>query len=209
MFFKLIRYVFYTFPSEAIKHVKLSQPSAPCTPAPGYSLTRCVERSVMARAGCQPPWTRSPGGGDLPVCDNMVSLKKYQEEFKRNIYNNDRNGIIKATKCLVPCSFIEYKVTDGVECIRLTIYPTDDGGPDHNTNRRFLHNLRCPLHRFCGGSEGGGGLLLPQPRVRLWRRARPVHWIQLSDGRRLYIYLQCKPFKVTINISYHRCRVYR
>ena len=115
MFFKLIRYVFYTFPSEAIKHVKLSQPSAPCTPAPGYSLTRCVERSVMARAGCQPPWSRSPATGDLPLCDNMVSLKKYQEEFKRNIYNNDRNGIIKATKCLVPCSFIEYKVTDRVD----------------------------------------------------------------------------------------------
>ena len=86
-------------------------------------------------------------------------------------------------------------------------FASDDGGPHHNTNRRFLYNLRCPLHRLCGGSEGGGGLLLPQPCVRLWRRARPVHWIQLSDGHRLCIYFQCKPFKVTINISYHRCRI--
>ena len=69
----------------------------------------------MARAGCQPPWSRSPGDGDLPVCDNMTSLKKYQEEFKWNVYNNDRDGIIKATKCLAPCSFIEYKVIDKVQ----------------------------------------------------------------------------------------------
>ena len=41
---------------QAIKHERLDCPENPCNQSLSYSFADCVHRSVMARAGCQPPW---------------------------------------------------------------------------------------------------------------------------------------------------------
>ena len=43
---------------KAIRHEKLNRPDKPCEPSPEYKLASCLEKSVVARAGCQPIWKR-------------------------------------------------------------------------------------------------------------------------------------------------------
>ena len=59
---------------KAIRHEKLNRPDKPCEPSPEYKLASCLEKSVVARAGCQPPWKRFTVDGQ-PTCDN-VNLAK-------------------------------------------------------------------------------------------------------------------------------------
>ena len=55
---------------KAIRHEKLNRPDKPCEPSPEYKLASCLEKSVVARAGCQPPWKRFTVDGQ-PTCDNV------------------------------------------------------------------------------------------------------------------------------------------
>ena len=93
---------------QAIKHEKLDRPENPCNQSLSYSFADCVHRSVMARAGCQPPWrlVSLPG---LPLCDNLALLGNYSEEYV-NIAYIGRNDLLERTKCLLPCTYIEYRV---------------------------------------------------------------------------------------------------
>ena len=63
----------------------------------------------MAKVGCQPPFSRFEVKG-LRLCDNWTLLKRYNEEFVR-FYPDTRSNIIGSSKCLMPCSFMEYKVS--------------------------------------------------------------------------------------------------
>ena len=93
---------------QAIKHEKLDRPENPCNQSLSYSFADCVHRSVMARAGCQPPW-RLVSVQNLPLCDNLDMLLQYNSIFVRLVYYG-RNKLIEATKCLMPCTYMEYKV---------------------------------------------------------------------------------------------------
>ena len=61
-------------------------------------------------AGCQPKWSRV--NEDQPLCDNKNMSEKYSwlyYEFGKL----EREDLIKHTKCLMPCSYMEYKVEGG------------------------------------------------------------------------------------------------
>ena len=62
----------------------------------------------MRMAGCQPPMGRVKVDG-LPLCDNMTMLKNHADN---TWYTTEygREWLINSTKCLMPCSFMEYKV---------------------------------------------------------------------------------------------------
>ena len=62
----------------------------------------------MRRAGCQPPW-RMFSVEQLPICDNWTSLTKYGEESNKIYSDTTREKLIKDTKCIPPCTFMEYK----------------------------------------------------------------------------------------------------
>ena len=62
----------------------------------------------MRNAECQPPWRRLDIVG-LPQCDNMQLLNKFGKEYER-ISGMVRSKMIKETQCLMPCTFMEYKV---------------------------------------------------------------------------------------------------
>lgn len=64
----------------------------------------------MAQVGCQPPFSRFEVKG-LRLCDNWTLLKRYNEEVVR-LYPDTRSNIIGSSKCLMPCSFMEYKVSN-------------------------------------------------------------------------------------------------
>ena len=98
---------------KAIRHEKLNRPDKPCEPSPEYNLASCLERSVIARAGCQPPWQRFTVEGQ-PTCDNMSLLNQFGEEYKK-FYNMERHELFKETNCLMPCIFMEYKVSQTLQ----------------------------------------------------------------------------------------------
>ena len=83
----------------------------PCEPSTEYNFARCVETKIMTEAGCQPPWRRFSVEG-RPSCNNFTLLAKNFGATYRKYYIDitDREGIIAETGCLMPCSFMEYKV---------------------------------------------------------------------------------------------------
>ena len=123
---------------EAIRHELLSLAHRPCNPAPDYSFAQCVQTRIMERAGCVPHWTRStiytlsthylhtiytlsitiqtlsihsrfPRAG-LPVCGNWSMLALYSRAVHA-VARLDRLQLTRDTGCVMPCSFMEYKVT--------------------------------------------------------------------------------------------------
>ena len=62
----------------------------------------------MRKTGCQPPW-RSVSVEGLPLCDNRTMLLKYGDNYIYAV-NYGKNALLERTKCMMPCSFMEYKV---------------------------------------------------------------------------------------------------
>ena len=60
---------------QAIRHEKLNLPGSRCEVSPEYNFARCVELSIMAGVGCQPPWRRF-SLADLPLCSNWTMLRE-------------------------------------------------------------------------------------------------------------------------------------
>ena len=105
--------------SQAIKHEKLNQPQSPCEPSSDYNLAQCVEEYVIGQVGCQPPWRRFNVEG-MKLCDNWTLLNEYSNENIRVYFDMNIGEIIEATKCRLPCSYIEYKVSVHTMCWRQT-----------------------------------------------------------------------------------------
>ena len=99
----------YFFFIQVIRHEKLNQLQKPCEHSPEYNFPRCVEKTIIARAGCQPHWRRFTVPG-MPECDNSSKLTRYSEEYWKvgNLYRED---LFRDTGCYLPCSYLEYKVS--------------------------------------------------------------------------------------------------
>ena len=67
-----------------------------------------MEKSIVTKAGCQPYWNRFDMGG-TPFCKNASTLQQYSDEVTKFSYLY-KNELVGETKCLIPCSFTEYKV---------------------------------------------------------------------------------------------------
>ena len=48
---------------------------------------------------------------ELPVCDNWTLLDKYSEENLKIADTMTKEELMKTTKCLMPCTFMEYRVS--------------------------------------------------------------------------------------------------
>ena len=89
-------------------HEKLNQPNNPCEPSLDYDFGRCVEEYVAKRAGCQPPWRRFNFTG-IPECNTWDKMWKYSNN-SAGLSETEGGMVIEKTKCLLPCTFMEYKV---------------------------------------------------------------------------------------------------
>ena len=93
---------------QVIRHEKLNRPDNPCDPDPDYNFGHCVDKSIMRKIGCQPPWRRVNIDG-LPICDNSTMLHKYDYSYWWAV-DLGIDKLKEVTKCLIPCFFTEYKV---------------------------------------------------------------------------------------------------
>ena len=99
----------------------------------------------MLNVGCQPPWRRFSVEG-LPLCDNSNLLTRYGNEYDR-VTQMVKNELIEETKCMAPCTFMEYKVditictywVSGLSCPQA-------GGWKSAILRGFLMFLACMDH---------------------------------------------------------------
>ena len=46
----------------------------------------------------------------MPTCDNATMVKDFSMIWANMTLNMDRDDIYQATKCLMPCTFLDYKV---------------------------------------------------------------------------------------------------
>ena len=61
------------------------------------------------KVGCQLPWTMATVKG-MPLCDNSTTFNKYDKYMDEVLYMQ-RDDLIGTTKCFLPCTFMEYKVS--------------------------------------------------------------------------------------------------
>ena len=94
---------------QVILHKKLNQAHRPCKSSLNYNYGQCIHQSIITKAGCQPHWRLFTVDG-VPTCDNVSMVNKYQRIIGNISLNMDRDEIFEATKCLVPCTYLEYKV---------------------------------------------------------------------------------------------------
>ena len=93
---------------QPIRHEKMDMPNSPCEKSNNYNFGRCVERSLIRMAGCQPLWRRVTVE-DQPLCDNETLLQKYSGHYWELGYLG-REELSRRTNCLIPCSYMEFKV---------------------------------------------------------------------------------------------------
>ena len=94
---------------KAIRHEKLNQPNQPCNPSPGYDFTFCLEKNIIKTVGCQPPWRRFIVENQS-FCDNLSMLDKYGNQMDE-FFNTGKIDLFEKTECLIPCFFMEYRVS--------------------------------------------------------------------------------------------------
>ena len=83
-------------------------PNNPCETSSDNNFGHCVERSLIRMAGCQPPWSRVKVE-DMPLCDNKTLVLNYSTLYFE-VSSLERENLCNLTKCLMPCSYMEYKV---------------------------------------------------------------------------------------------------
>ena len=88
--------------------MKINRPQSPCNEKLDYKIGHCIEKSIVARAGCQPYWSKYQVDG-MPFCNTAKMLEHYGTINLEFAWMH-RNELMSATKCLMPCSFMEYKV---------------------------------------------------------------------------------------------------
>ena len=93
---------------QSVRHENINRPQNPCEEDPHYNFARCIEKSIVVEAGCQPYWSKFAISA-MPFCSNASMLQKYSNvsTLFGNLY---KNQLLDTTKCLLPCSFTEYKV---------------------------------------------------------------------------------------------------
>ena len=73
------------------------------------------------KAGCQPYWNKLEIEG-MPTCENFSMLEQYGNIVGKFAWMH-RSELIKETKCEMPCSFMEYKVS----VTQFTVYKEKHG----------------------------------------------------------------------------------
>ena len=63
---------------------------------------------MVRQTGCQPPLRRFNFTG-VPECDTWDLMWKYSDH-SAGLSETEGGMVIEKTKCLLPCTFMEYKV---------------------------------------------------------------------------------------------------
>ena len=102
-----------------MRHEKINLPNSQCEASNDYNFGECVEASLISKAGCQSYWSRI--NLDLPLCDNDSLMEKNSDEYWAAMHLG-KHELINQTECLMPCTFMEYKVTTSTQASIYSLY---------------------------------------------------------------------------------------
>ena len=86
----------------------MNRPESPCATSPDYFFHECIEKKVISRIGCKPPWTSITTAVNK-TCTERKSIRDY---LQRMMAINALGAKAFAMKygCIAPCKYVEYKV---------------------------------------------------------------------------------------------------
>ena len=87
----------------------MNKARSPCIDDLQYDFAQCVEKSIVDKAGCQPHWIRFKFE-KLPMCKNLSGLMNYGMKYLEFSWM-PKNELLRATNCLMPCTYMEYRVS--------------------------------------------------------------------------------------------------
>ena len=95
---------------QVIKHILLNTEENPCESAANYNVLSCVEKKLISRTGCRPPWINS--SSTVRMCsyeDDSSSLRTFMELVSDVTFMGTQR-LYSNYGCLRPCTYFEYKV---------------------------------------------------------------------------------------------------
>ena len=97
-----------------MKKNNLNRETSPCTSAPEYNFSDCIENKIFVELGCRPFWISNTG--DKPFCQHPSKYMDYLLKTYRAVLMNDEE-LIEEFGCLKPCTYMEYKVNIRLPCM--------------------------------------------------------------------------------------------
>ena len=98
------------------KHIKMNKKTKPCNEEHAYDFHDCVKKSFTKTVGCHLPWELRPPIG-FPVCSRMDEIRHFEMMIFNLSYYSDLKKIIRATGCISPCVYNEYKLSSELKKI--------------------------------------------------------------------------------------------
>ena len=93
---------------QVIKHHKLNTPENPCKSSPDYFYQECIEKKVISRIGCKPPWTNITTSLN-ETCTERNSIREYLK-YMMAVNLLGTKALVMKYGCHPPCNYFEYKV---------------------------------------------------------------------------------------------------
>ena len=93
---------------QVIKHHKLNTPENPCKSSSDYFFNECIERILISRIGCKPPWINITTSVNK-TCTERESIRNYLQYMAAVNFMGAKAFAMKYG-CITPCNYVEYKV---------------------------------------------------------------------------------------------------
>ena len=96
---------------KVIKHITLNTKENPCESTASYNVLSCVEKKLISKTGCRPPWTDSSSTVRLCSYENDLKAIRQFMALMSNITFMGTQRLYTEYGCMRPCTYFEYKVT--------------------------------------------------------------------------------------------------
>ena len=90
--------------------MKLNTDGSPCEPSPDYVFDSCVKDNIAKEVGCKPFWI-SRNISALGNCTQRSELTRFLRRVRWSAGMDDKT-LFDSFGCLMPCSYIDYKLAE-------------------------------------------------------------------------------------------------
>ena len=95
---------------KVIKHFVLNTDEYPCDSTVKYDVLSCVEKGIISKVGCRPPWINSSSIGKICSYNDDSKLLRQYMTLMSDVTFMGPERLYSYYGCKRPCIFFEYKV---------------------------------------------------------------------------------------------------
>ena len=96
---------------QVIKHYTLNTEEDPCESAAHYNVLSCVEKELISRTGCRPPWISSSSTVRICSYEDDSGLLRHYLALMSDVTFMGTERLYTEYSCMRPCTYLEYKVS--------------------------------------------------------------------------------------------------